>query len=157
MLEFTTFLSQAKPKLPFLPGTLSLPQWVPIPHKLRSSTRRLRRRHAQSAAAGNEPVTALKTSLNPVDGVRSLLRHQWSLYDAQHIFTMMLLVFSFAIAPMPPLVELGIVAGYSVLLLVPVTRQFFLPSLPIWTYLLYFFSSRYVSGLFVSSPSASVV
>jgi hypothetical protein len=50
--------------------------------------------------------------------------------------------FSLAILPSAPFIKTGGLAVLAVLLLMPATQQFFLPSLSIWTYLLYFFSSR---------------
>lgn len=52
------------------------------------------------------------------------------------------MLFSLVIAPMPILVKIGIPTVSLLVCLMPATRQFFLPSMPIWIYLLYFFCSR---------------
>lgn len=89
-------------------------------------------------------VAAIQRSFNPADGLRALRRHRWNVYDIQHAITAVFVVFSFVIAPIPIYIDIAVVAGYALLLLMPATRQFFLPSLPIWTYLFYFFASRFI-------------
>ncbi|CAK7222260.1 Phosphatidylinositol:ceramide phosphoinositol transferase (IPC synthase) [Sporothrix bragantina] len=142
------------------PAAEALAQWNPIPRKYRPSKSRRKQkprlsvsappsRFSSSPQAGNgkgqsHSVAALQRSFNPADGIRTLRRHRWNIYDVQHLITVCFVLFSFIIAPIPIIVDIGIVAGYSLLVLMPATRQFFLPSLPIWTYLFYFFSSRFI-------------
>lgn len=138
-------LTQTKLKMPFhfWHGTLSLARFNPIPQSLRPSRRRPRQKSgASSTPARPDHVAALKTSFNPADGLRALQRHRWNVYDLQYVVLLVALVFSFWIAPIPTLIKMGSVAVYTLLVLMPATRQFFLPSLPIWMYLLYFFCSR---------------
>ncbi len=142
------------------PAASALAHWNPIPRKYRPGHGRRRQKPRLSVSApssasrlfapasrGGVKVTpagiaTLQSSFNPAHGVRSLRRHRWTVFDLQHLITFAFVLFSFTIAPIPIVVDLAIVTGYGLLLLAPVTRQFFLPSLPIWTYLFYFFSSR---------------
>ncbi len=141
MHEFNTLFTQVKPF--HWPGSLALARWNPIPHKYRPARSR-RRPKPETSFSGSPPddITALQRSFNPLDGLRTLRRHRWSLYDVQHLVTAAFIAFSFSMAPIPAWVVLLVVLAYSLLLLMPATRQFFLPSLPIWAYLFYFFSSR---------------
>ncbi|KAB5518720.1 hypothetical protein GE09DRAFT_510472 [Coniochaeta sp. 2T2.1] len=149
MQEFNAFLAQPKPKLPFLwPGTLNLAQFNPIPYKFRPSRKLRMRQRARSAAeaklAGLEDITKLSTSFNVLDTLRHLRRRQWKLLDFQYAILAGFLIFCMVITPPAPFIKLTMAAGYSLLLLMPITQQFFLPSLSIWTYLIYFFSSRFI-------------
>ncbi|GAB1317559.1 Phosphatidylinositol:ceramide phosphoinositol transferase (IPC synthase) [Madurella fahalii] len=137
----------AKPRILPLrwPGKLSLHPI--IPHKIRSPARRLRLRlRAQGSKGQHQPadVTRLQTSFDAWGSLKALRTRRWSLWDLQHLVTFGYIVFSLTILPSAPLVKTGVLVVLGALLLMPVTRQFFLPSLPIWTYLLYFFSSRFI-------------
>jgi hypothetical protein len=48
------------------------------------------------------------------------------------------------------MMKTGAAALLMLALLMPITRQFFLPALPIFTYLLFFFNARYVSSILFS-------
>ena len=150
--EFHILSPQTKLKMPWpWSGTMKLSQWNPIPLKFRSSNRKMRRKE-KSPKSIPQSVTSLQRSFEPHDGLWLLYQRKWSWYDLQHLLVACFVIFSLSIAPMPWLARIGVVVGYSVLLLMPATRQFFLPSLPIWTYLLYFFTSRYVELLPSSYP-----
>jgi hypothetical protein len=59
---------------------------------------------------------------------------------------MIVCIFSLSISQAPgPLVKTGAASLLMLALLMPVTRQFFLPVLPIFTWLLFFFNARYVA------------
>lgn len=128
------------------PGKLNLHPI--IPHKIRAPARRLRLRLRNSQGPHGKQqhqpgdITRLQTSFDIRASLRALRTRRWSLWDLQHLATFAYILFSLAILPSAPLVKTGGLVVLGVLLLMPVTRQFFLPSLPIWTYLLYFFSSR---------------
>ncbi|KAK3941368.1 hypothetical protein QBC46DRAFT_104693 [Diplogelasinospora grovesii] len=146
MQEFTSFLAQTKPKLPFLwPGSLKLAHLNPIPHKYRPSRRLRMRQKSKSNANAQDDITRLKTSFNVWESTRSLQRRQWRLYDLQHVVVFGYILFSLYILPPAPLIKLAVLMGIALVLLLPITQQFFVPSLPIWTYLLYFFSSRFIA------------
>jgi inositol phosphorylceramide synthase catalytic subunit len=146
MQEFSTFFQGSKPKLPFhWPGTLNLASLNPIPHKYRpsnSSRRRSSEKRRDEYPNAAEDITRLQTSFNPWHGFRELRRHRWTVLDLQYVVLAGLLIFSLAIAPPAPVAKGLAAVGTLLVLFMPVTRQFFLPSLPIWTYLVYFFCSR---------------
>lgn len=145
MQEFDAIVAKPKLKLPipFAPS-LSLSDLNPIPYKFRPSRRLRMRQKARSPAGfnGQDSVTKLKTSFNAMDTIRHLRRRQWKLLDLQHLALAGFIFFSLSITPPAPLIKTGAVVAYCGLLLMPITQQFFLPSLSIWVYLLYFFSSR---------------
>lgn len=143
----------AKPKMLPLrwPGALAgLKLSNPIPPNYRSKARKLRLRLSLSgigkpnAGTQNRPddITRLQTSFDPRESIRLLRTRTWTLWDLQYIVLAGYITFSLAILPSAPLIKMGAVVLGALLLLMPITRQFFLPSLPIWTYLLYFFASR---------------
>jgi hypothetical protein len=149
----TILPTSTKPKFVPLrwPGKLSLHLPV-IPHKIWSPGRKLKlktRQRTQDASnnvkisSGEvDDITRLQTSFDVWASLRALRERRWTLWDLQHLVTLGYILFSLAILPPAPLVKTGALAVLGVLLLMPITRQFFLPSLPIWTYLLYFFASR---------------
>jgi inositol phosphorylceramide synthase catalytic subunit len=142
MSEFAAFLGQQKPKLPFLwPASFNLSRFNPIPPKYRPS-RRLRLRQKSKSATTSDSITRLNTSFNVLDSLTELRRRRWRLSDLQYVVVFAYIVFSLSILPPAPLVKTGVMVVLGLILLMPITQQFFLPSLPIWTYLLYFFSSR---------------
>ncbi|KAK3346757.1 hypothetical protein B0T25DRAFT_461311 [Lasiosphaeria hispida] len=148
MQEFPAVLNQPKGKmLPFAwPGSLNLAKFNPIPHKYRPS-RRLR--NLQKIKSNNGPhldnVARLQTSFNALESLKALRQRKWQIYDLQYVLLFGFIIFSLCILPPAPLVKTGALVSIGVLLLMPITQQFFLPSLPIWTYLLYFFSSRFIA------------
>jgi hypothetical protein len=140
MNDFSATLS-GKPKLQLLwPEHVNLPFLNTVPHRYRIG----RRRTKSKSRPGNEEITSLKTSFNAWDGVRDLQKHHWRTSDLQYAVVGLLILFSFWIAPPAPGVKLLAIIGSVWVLLMPATRQFFLPSVTIWTWLLYFFCSRYV-------------
>jgi len=128
----TTF---TKSKLPFVwPSILN-----PIPRRYR---RRLRSklRTSQSPASN---IASIETSFNPSDTLRALRHHKWSYYDGHYLILIIVAVFSLSISQSPgPLMKTFAATMLMASLLVPVTRQFFLPFLPIATWLLFFFNAR---------------
>lgn len=144
MQDMTSFL-QAKSKLniPHLQWPRALK--IKIPERFqsrgnrsRSRSRKPRRQHHDDST----DITRLQRSFNPLDGVRAIQRHRWGWLDIQYPALAGFMLFSLVIAPMPILVKIGIPTISLLVCLMPATRQFFLPSMPIWIYLLYFFCSR---------------
>lgn len=113
-----------------------------LPSRYHIGHRRNRSKTRGFAAA--EDVTSLKTSFNFWDGIRDLQHHKWRLLDLQYLFLASLALFSLSIAPPAPTLKLFAIIASAWALLTPATRQFFLPSAPIWTWLLYFFCSRFI-------------
>lgn len=132
----------SKSKLPIsFPG---LPTIIPhrLRRKFRSTKSRIRARQSPSAS-----ITRLSTSLNPADTIRDLRAHQWSAWDAQYIFLAVLGIFSLCVMQNPsPMIKTGIATLLMCSLLVPLTRQFFLPTLPVIGWLVFFYSCQFISG-----------
>lgn len=68
--------------------------------------------------------------------------HQWSVFDALHYgFLATVILFVFLIFPALFLIKIPILAAFVTCFLVPLTSQFFLHALPIFTWLALFFSA----------------
>ncbi|RYP75594.1 hypothetical protein DL771_002294 [Monosporascus sp. 5C6A] len=90
-------------------------------------------------------VTTLQTWFSIRESLRRLTRRKLSAFDIQYVSLACLTTFSlWIIEPAAPFIKTAAFLGYMLLLLMPATNQFFLPSWPIWVYLLLFFSSRFV-------------
>lgn len=75
----------------------------------------------------------------PVDTLHALRTHKWSFYDGQYLTLIILGIFSLCIIPSPgALVKTAFTTFIITALLLPVTRQFLLPSLAIWMWLIFF-------------------
>ena len=124
----------SSPKIPF-----SWPPSIPtiIPHRLRRKLRsKVRSRQSPSSS-----LTRLQTSYSPADTLVALRRHRWSFYDGQYLVLLILAIFSLCIIPSPgPLLKTAISTAIIAGLVLPVTRQFLLPSLAIWMWLIFFYA-----------------
>lgn len=110
----------------------------PIPHRLRRKLRsKLRSRQSPSSS-----LASLQTSFSPADTLRSLRQHRWSVYDGQYLILIILGIFALSISEFGALQKTAASTALMVALLMPITRQFFLPFLPILTWLFFFFSCR---------------
>jgi len=127
-----------KSKLPF--------SWASIPNPIPRRYRRRLRSKFRSAQSPASAIASIETSFNPKDSIRALRNHRWSIYDGHYLILIILAIFSLSISQAPgPLVKTGAAALLMLALLMPITRQFFLPFLPIATWLVFFFNARYVS------------
>lgn len=133
------------------PGKLVLPSpWaeklaVAVLNRLPSryhTTGRRRSRSNATSRPGASDVTTLQKSFNLWDGIRDVQRRRLHPVDVQYMFLAGLVFFSLWIAPSAPAVKTFALVGAAWLLLMPATRQFFLPSVTIWVWLVYFFCSR---------------
>jgi inositol phosphorylceramide synthase catalytic subunit len=125
----------------------------PLPHKYRAHKLRSKLRARQSPASS---IASVQTSFSPFITLRALKAHKWSIYDAQYLLLITLGIFTLSISPSPsPLLKMGAVALLVAALLMPVTSQFFFPFLPILTWLVFFFSCRYVISLHSNAHSLS--
>ena len=119
------------PKFPF-----AWPPSIPvlIPHRLRRKLRsRIRSRQSPSSS-----LASLQTSFHPADTLQSLRAHQWSVYDAQYLVLIVLGIFALSILESPgAFVKTAIATLLLTSLLLPITRQFFLPILPIICWLVF--------------------
>lgn len=112
-----------------------------VPHRLR---RRLRSklRNRQSPASS---LTSLQTSFSPAETLRALQAHRWSVHDGQWILIAILGIFCLSIMESPgPIVKTAVATLLLTSLLLPITRQFFLPFMPIAAYLIWFYACRSV-------------
>lgn len=116
--------------------------WAPsipsiIPHRIRRKLRsKVRSRQSPSISFGR-----LHTSYSPADTVEALRLHRWSFYDGQYLILIILDIFSLCIIPSPgPLVKTALATLIFTALILPVTRQFLLPSLAIWSWLVFFYA-----------------
>lgn len=128
----------SKPKFPV--SWPSIPTFVPhrIRRKFRSTRSKIRSRQAPSSS-----LTSLQTSFNPADTLKALRMHQWSPYDAQYILLAIIGIFALSIIQSPgPMVKTLVATLLMTSLLLPITRQFFLPFLPIAGWLILFFACQ---------------
>lgn len=110
-----------------------------VPHKLRR-TIRSKLRNRQSPASS---LATLQTSFSPIDTIRALQAHRWSVHDGQWILIAILGIFCLSIMESPgPLVKTAVATLLLISLLLPITRQFFLPFIPIAAYLIWFYACR---------------
>lgn len=121
----------------------SLPfSWRPsiptiIPHRIRRKLRsKVRSRQSPSTSFGK-----LHTSYSPADTLESLRSHRWSFYDGQYLILIILGIFCMCIIPWPgPFIKTALATLIITALILPVTRQFLLPSLVIWSWLVFFYA-----------------
>lgn len=110
-----------------------------VPHRLR---RRLRSklRNRQSPASS---LAALQTSFSPADTLRALQAHRWTVNDGQWLLIAILGIFCLSIMESPgPIMKTAVATLLLTSLLLPITRQFFLPFMPIAAYLIWFYACR---------------
>ncbi len=112
-----------------------------VPHRWRRKLRS-KLRNRQSPASS---ITALQTSFSLTDTIRALQSHHWSLYDGQYLLLAFLGIFSLCVIQSPgPLVKTAVATLLLASLVFPITRQFFLPFLPIAAWLIFFYAASYV-------------
>ena len=131
-----------QPQSGFAKSNIQLP-WptlkLLVPHRLRRKLRS-KLRNRQSPASS---ITTLQTSFSPADTLRSLQSHRWTVYDGQYLILAILGIFSLCIIESPGALVKTVVASLLLFSLVlPITRQFFLPFLPIAAWLIFFYACR---------------
>lgn len=148
--EFQKAYTSQKLPLAWLPSMPAL-----ISHRIRRKLRsRIRSRQSPSSS-----LSSLETSWSPADTLRSLRAHRWSFYDGQYLIIVILAIFTLCIIPsVGPLLKTFVASLYLVSLILPVTRQFSLPFLPIATWLTFFYACGQVfpSRNLLLSPSAAL-
>lgn len=103
-------------------------------------------------------VARLDKRTSPVVNLTRLQSHPFGLPDAVYLAHLFLASFWLALMEFPPYpYKLVIPLLYAGLLLVPITSQFFLPAAPIATYLLAFYSSRFISPAYRPPVSVSLL
>lgn len=143
--------------------SISMPSWKDRPHNefvkvqipvvpWRSfilMPRRMRRKlrstlHSRISPASS--IASLQTSFSPKDTLRSLQSYRWSVYDFQYLLLTIIGIFSLTIVEGPgPLGKTAMASLLMISLLLPITRQFFLPFLPIASWLFFFYACQYVN------------
>lgn len=128
------------PRMPFsLP---SIPLY--IPHRIRKRFRSTRSK-IRSRTTPTSSIASVETSFNPADTIRALRTHHWSYYDAQYLFLAVCGIFSLCMIENPGPFQKTIVATLIMTsLVIPVTRQFFLPFLPIAGWLILFYACQFI-------------
>lgn len=110
-----------------------------VPHRLRRKLRS-KLRNRQSPASS---LASLQTSFSPIDTLRALQAHRWTVLDGQWVLIAILGIFCLSIMESPgPIGKTAIATLLLSSLLLPVTRQFFLPFMPIAAYLIWFYACR---------------
>ncbi|KAI9891629.1 MAG: Aureobasidin resistance protein Aur1 [Vezdaea aestivalis] len=112
-----------------------------IPHRLRRKLRsKLRTRQSPASS-----LASLQTSFSPAHTLRSLRAHRWSFYDGQYLFLALLAIFCLSIIETAgPLAKTFVAMLLMTVLVVPISRQFFLPAIPILSWVLLFFSCKFI-------------
>ncbi|KAH9840640.1 PAP2-domain-containing protein [Rhodofomes roseus] len=90
-------------------------------------------------------VGRLDKSLSPKDTLRRLSQRQWTFSDSIYLFHIALATFWMSVMQAPgfPL-KLMIPTLYAIMILIPLTSQFFIPATPIFAWLLTFYTSRFI-------------
>ncbi|KZF21932.1 aureobasidin resistance protein Aur1 [Xylona heveae TC161] len=116
---------------------------VIVPHRFRRKLRsKLRSRQSPASS-----LASLQTSFSPADTLRSLRAHRWSYNDGQYLLLIIIGIFSLCvIETIGPMAKTLISTLLLTSLILPVTRQFFLPFLPIAGWLVLFYACRFVPG-----------
>ncbi|KAI4260947.1 MAG: hypothetical protein LQ352_000102 [Teloschistes flavicans] len=120
--------------------------WLPsFPHILPHRIRRRLRSKVRSRQSPSTSLASLETSFSPADTLRSLRTHRWSFYDGQYLILIILNVFSLSIIASPgPLFKTAVSTLALLALILPITRQFFLPFLFIATWLIFFYACGFI-------------
>ncbi|EAU83611.1 inositolphosphorylceramide synthase [Coprinopsis cinerea okayama7 len=100
----------------------------------------------------------LDKSFSPTLTIKKLRAHHFRPADLIYIVHFLLATFWFTIMQDPPFpLKLLIPAVWILALLIPATSQFFLPATPIFSYLLAFYSSRFVPASIRPAISVSIL
>ena len=90
-------------------------------------------------------ISTLSVSCSFSDALNSLYHHQWSFRDGHYFILANIIILALYIMGDVGMMLKGFIAVMLLfLLMLPVTSQFFLPFLPIATWLFLLFSSKYV-------------
>ncbi|KAK6886022.1 Inositol phosphorylceramide synthase [Candida tropicalis] len=94
-----------------------------------------------SEKAPNSTISDLNFDTNINSTIRKLKHHHWTLGEVFHYgFLISVLLFVFIVYPASFLIKLPIVLAFSVCFLIPLTSQFFLPALPVFSWLALYFN-----------------
>ncbi|KAL1741137.1 hypothetical protein HDZ31DRAFT_46076 [Schizophyllum fasciatum] len=103
-------------------------------------------------------VGRMDKSLSPSDTIERLKRHKYTLGDTVYAFHFVLAAFWFSIMQYPPAPwKWFIPLLYAIALIIPFTCQFFLRAIPIFAWILTFYSSRFIPDAWRPSISVSTL
>ncbi|KAL1755566.1 hypothetical protein FB107DRAFT_274732 [Schizophyllum commune] len=103
-------------------------------------------------------VGRMDKSLSPSDTIERLKRHKFTLGDTVYVFHFVLAAFWFSIMQFPPAPwKWFIPLLYAIALIIPFTCQFFLRAIPIFAWILTFYSSRFIPEAWRPSISVSTL
>jgi len=104
-----------------------------------------RPRYARRTSAQLKSILQLETSVAPSKTIEALRHHRWSGFDGQYILIAIIGIFSLSVIESPgPIVKTLLATLIIAGLVIPVTRQFLLPVLPVITWAVLFYSCRFV-------------
>ncbi|KAK9382492.1 uncharacterized protein V2V93DRAFT_365255 [Kockiozyma suomiensis] len=90
-------------------------------------------------------LARLETSWDINKTISRVQAHRFVITDLQYLLDFAIIFFVLCIVTEPgPILRILIAIGFSLLLLIPITSQFFFPFLPIGTWLFLFYSCRFV-------------
>ena len=109
-------------------------------------SKRVYSRYTTPAAASlPSSITAVNVSFSPRDTLRALRFHKWSYYDGEYILMAIMAVFCLCTMAEPgPLIKTLLSTLLITALIIPITRQFFLPALPIFSWLVFFYTCKFI-------------
>ncbi|KAF2088609.1 PAP2-domain-containing protein [Saccharata proteae CBS 121410] len=128
-----------------------MPAWRPalpslVPHKVRRKWRATKSK-IHSRQTPTSSISSLNTSFSPTDTLKSLRAHRWSYYDGQYLFLAVVGIFALSVIEEPgPMFKTFVATLLMGSMVIPATRQFFLPFLPAITWLVLFYSCKFISG-----------
>lgn len=89
-------------------------------------------------------IARLERSFDIKKTLKKVQGHKYSPYDLQYLLLFGVACFVFFIVESPGVwVKLMLMTLFALALLIPVTSQFFFPCIPIFTWVILFFSCRY--------------
>lgn len=108
------------------------------------SFKRIKAKFLEDAPPGNALVR-LNRSWDIRESIAKVRQHQWKKRDLQYAVTAIVFTFCFCIIKNPPfLIRLAIALLLLLGCLLPITSQFFFSALPIFTWLILFYSCQFI-------------
>ncbi|GAA5995955.1 phosphatase PAP2 family protein [Rhodotorula paludigena] len=90
-------------------------------------------------------VSRLEISFDVQLSLRRVKRYGFKLgRDWEYVADLLLALFSLYVMAQPVVFKLFLIVAYTAALLIPFTSQFFLPATPVFTWLLFFYSSQFI-------------
>ena len=103
-------------------------------------------------------VSELETSLSPSLTLSRLRAHRFTLSDTVYVLHIIQATFWLVIMQQPPFpIKLFIPILYGLALLIPLTSQFFLPAIPIFAWVLTYYTSRFIPAAYRPTISVSLL